>query len=210
LQIKDIRLPFYLTIAAISSFLLSLFLLQLFTGLLVLAWLFESNKNKFKAIDTISYIFIVFVLLRILSALFSDYPNSSNQIYYKDALFFLSFFAFGYYLKVFDNGKLRTIYYAFVVAAIFFAFIGLTKFLTGNVERAQSFTSGYSTFSSYLVSLIGFALILFRLIIAKRKGFLLAKRMINIKSVTELMLELSIDIYQPYVSAVCIFVYLSL
>ena len=160
--------------AVVSSFLLSLFLLQLFAGLLVLAWLFESNKNKLKAIDTISYIFIVFVLIRILSALFSNYPDSSNQIYYKDSLFFLSFFAFGYYLKVFDESKLRTIYYALVIAAIFVACIGLTKFLTGNVERAQSFTSGYSTFSSYLVSLIGFALILFRLIKAKQQKILLA------------------------------------
>ena len=170
----DIRLPFYLTIAAISSFLLSLFLLQLFAGLLVLAWLFESNKNKFKAIDTISYIFIVFVLIRILSSLFSDYPDSSNQIYYKDLLFFLSFFAFGYYLKAFDESKLRTVYYAFVIAAILVACIGLTRFLTGNVERAQSFTSGYSTFSSYLVSVIGFALILFRAIKVKQQRLLLA------------------------------------
>ena len=170
----DIRLPYYLTMAVISSFLLSLFLLQLFAGLLVLAWLFESNKNKLKAIDTISYIFIVFVLIRILSALFSNYPESSNQIYYKDSLFFLSFFAFGYYLKVFDERKLKTIYYALVIAAIIVACVGLTKFLTGNVDRAQSFTSGYSTFSSYLVSLIGFALILFRLIKAKQQKLLLA------------------------------------
>jgi O-antigen ligase len=170
----DIRLPFYLTIATISSFLLSLFLLQLFAGLLVLAWLFESNKNKLKAIDTISYIFIVFVLIRILSAIFSDYPDSSNQIYYKDLLFFLSFFAFGYYLKAFDESKLRTIYNAVVIAAILVACIGLTRFLTGNVERAQSFTSGYSTFSSYLVSLIGFALILFRLVKVKKQRLLLA------------------------------------
>ena len=170
----DTRLPFYLTIATISSFLLSLFLLQLFAGLLVLAWLFESNKNKFKAIDTISYIFIAFVLIRILSTLFSDYPDSSNQMYYKDLLFFLSFFAFGYYLKVFDENKLRTIYYAFVIAAIFVACIGLTKFLTGNTERAESFTSGYATFSSYLVSVIGFALILFRIIRDKQQKLLLA------------------------------------
>ncbi|MFB3056797.1 MAG: hypothetical protein ACE1ZQ_06500, partial [Ignavibacteriaceae bacterium] len=170
----DTRLPFYLTIATVSSFLLSLFLLQLFAGLLVLAWLFESNKNKFKAIDTISYIFIAFVLIRILSTLFSDYPDSSNQMYYKDLLFFLSFFAFGYYLKVFDENKLRTIYYAFVIAAIFVACIGLTKFLTGNTERAESFTSGYATFSSYLVSVIGFALILFRIIRDKQQKLLLA------------------------------------
>jgi O-antigen ligase len=146
----------------------------LFTGLLVLLWLFESNKNKFKAIDTISYIFILFVIVRILSTLFSDYPDSSNQIYYKDALFFLSFFAFGYYLKVFEESKLRTIYYVVVIAAIIVACIGLTRFLIGNVERAQSFTSGYSTFSSYLVSLIGFALILFRLIKGKQQELLLA------------------------------------
>jgi O-antigen ligase len=170
----DIRLPYYLAIAVISSFLLSFFLLQLFAGLLVLAWLFEDYKNKLKAIDTISYIFIVFVLIRILSTLFSNYPDSSNQIYYKDLLFFLSFFTFGYYLKVFDESKLRTICYALVIAAIFVACIGLTKFLAGNVERAQSFTSGYSTFSSYLVSLIGFALILFRLIKAKQQNLLLA------------------------------------
>ncbi|MCH7964951.1 MAG: hypothetical protein IH852_13545 [Bacteroidetes bacterium] len=178
----DTRLPFYLTIATISSFLLSLFLLQLFAGLLVLAWLFEANKNKFKAIDTISYIFIVFVLIRILSALFSDYPDSSNQIYYKDLLFFLSFFAFGYYLKVFDESKLRTIYYAFIIAAIIVACVGLTKFLTGNAERAESFTSGYATFSSYLVSLIGFALIFFRLIKTKQQKFLLATGIVLILS----------------------------
>ena len=170
----NIRLPDYLTIAAVSSFLLSLFLLELFAGLLVLVWLFESNKNKLKAFDTVSYIFIGFVLIRILSALFSDYPNSSNQIYYKDLLFFLSFFAFGYYLKVFDENRLRTIYYVLVIAAIFIACLGLIRFLTGNVERAQSLTSGYSTFSSYLVSIIGFALVLFRLIKNKRQKILLA------------------------------------
>jgi len=111
----------------------------------------------------------VFVVIRILSALFSDFPDSSNQIYYKDLLFFFSFFAFGYYLKAIDESKLRTVYSAVVIAAIFVACIGLTRFLAGDVERAQSFTSGYSTFSSYLVSLIGFALILFRLIKTKQQ-----------------------------------------
>jgi len=170
----NIRISFYLTLATICCFLLSLFLLQLFAGLLVLVWLFESNKNKIKALDILSYIFIVFVLVRILSAIFSNFPESSNQIYYKDLLFFLSFFVFSYYLKVFDERKIRTIYYALVIAAIFIACIGLTRFLTGNVERAQSFTSGYSTFSSYLVSVIGFALILFRLIKTKQQKLLLA------------------------------------
>jgi len=170
----NIRISFYLTLATICCFLLSLFLLQLFAGLLVLVWLFESNKNKIKALDILSYIFIVFVLVRILSAIFSDFPESSNQIYYKDLLFFLSFFVFSYYLKVFDERKIRTIYYALVIAAIFIACIGLTRFLTGNVERAQSFTSGYSTFSSYIVSVIGFALILFRLIKTKQQKLLLA------------------------------------
>jgi len=142
-------------------------------GLLVLVWLFESNKNKFKALDIISYIFIAFVLIRILSALFSDYPASSNQLFYKDALFFLSFFGFVYYLKIFNEKKFRTVYSVFVIAAIVVACIGLTKFLTGNVERAQSFTSGYSTFSSYLVSIIGFALISFKFIKNRRQKLLL-------------------------------------
>lgn len=160
----DIRLPFYLFIATVSSYLISLFLLQLFAGLLVLAWLFESNKNKLKGLDKLSYLFITFVFIRLLSSIFSNYPDSSNQMFYKDALFFLSFFAFGYYLKVFDENKIKTILYTFTIAAVIVAVIGIVRFLVGSVERAQSFSSGYSTYSSYLVSSLGLILIAFRLV----------------------------------------------
>jgi O-antigen ligase len=170
----DIRIPFYLLIATVSSFLISLFLLQLFAGVLVLFWLFEGNGNKLKALDKIGYIFIAFVLIRILSALLSAFPQSSSQIYYKDLLFFLSFFAFGFYLKVLDEKKIKVILYSFTIAAIVVAAIGITRFLTGSVERAQSFSSGYSTFSSYLVSSIGLALIAFSLVKDKKQKLFLA------------------------------------
>ena len=168
----NINLPFYLLLATISSFIISIFIFQVFAGLLVFIWLFERNNDKLKTLDATTYLFISFVIIRILTALLSEFPESSIRLFYKDALFFLSFFAFSYYLKIFINGKFRVIFYTLVIAAMVVAGIGVVRFLLGDVHRAESFTSGYSTYSSYLVSLLGFAILLFgSLKVQKQKIF---------------------------------------
>jgi len=156
------RIPLYLFIATIMSFLISLFLLQLFAALLVILYLIEPVKNKKLVFDNIAYLFLAFVLIRILTALFSEFPESSNQLFYKDALFFLSFFAFTFYLKTFNGKNINTVSEFFVLAGAIVAIIGLTLFLLNKVSRAESFTSGYSTFSSYLLVVFAFGVILFK------------------------------------------------
>ncbi len=156
------RISLYLFIATISSFLISLFLLQLFAGLLVLVYLMEPVKSKKLVFDNIFYLFFAFVLIRILAALLSEYPGSSNQVFYKDALFFLSFFAFAFYLKTFNGKNIKTVSDFFVLAGIVVAIIGLTLFMLNKVSRAESFTSGYSTFSSYLLVVFSFGIIVFK------------------------------------------------
>ncbi len=146
---------FYLLIAAVASLSLSLFLLQLFAGLLSVCWLMESVNNKRKALDIFAGLILIFGLIRIISIIFSQYPSVSVQSLYKDALFYFSFFAFSYYLKAFGKDRVKTAAYSFIISAAAIALIGLVLFNLKIVDRAQSFSSGYATFSSYLLAALG-------------------------------------------------------
>ncbi len=163
------NLYFYILVASVCSFLLSLFLLQLFVGTLSILWLFDKFSEKKKAFGIFSKVIFIFLLVRLISILFSNYPGDSNQAYYKDALFYFGFFSFDFYLKTLDKKRIKIIVYSFAVTAAAIALIGLGRFNLSLVERAQSFSSGYSTFSSYL--LVGFG-VLGCLPINIKKGFI--------------------------------------
>ncbi len=164
------NLYFYILIASVCSFLLSLFLLQLFVGVLAILWMFEKFSEKKKAFGIFNEVIFIFLIVRIISILFSDFPGDSNQAYYKDALFYLGFFSFDFYLKTLDKKRMKAAVYSFAAAAAAVALLGLVRFNMSTIDRAQSFSSGYSTFSSYL--LVGFG-ILICLPFNFKKGFIL-------------------------------------
>ncbi len=168
----DKRAYFFLLAASVSSFLLSLFLLQLFAGLLVIFWLFESNENKKKSFDLIAASVLLFGLVRILSIIFSEYSSVSVHSFYKEALFYLGFFSFTYYLKSFEQKKIFNLIYIFTAASAVVALIGLILFNFKFVDRAQSFSSGYSTFSSYLITGLGIAVCISNLLKEKKLFYL--------------------------------------
>ncbi len=154
------NLVFYLLLAGISSYLLSLFLLQLFFGVLSLFWLAEKISEKKKAVTFFTLLVLIFGGIRLLSIAFSLYPDSSIQSLYKDALFYFSFFALSFYLKALPLEKVIKAAYCFAIAAIFMSLIGLVLFNLKIAARAATFTTGYATFSSYLVTALGFQLTL--------------------------------------------------
>lgn len=148
------NIPFYLLLAAASSFVLSLFLLQLFAGILVFFWLFEKNSEKKKAIDLLSLAVIVFGIVRIAAIILSNYHVESNESLYKEALFYFSFFSFNFYLKVFSHEKKQLLVIVFLGASIFASLTGIIFFNFSLVERAQSFSSGGTAYSSYLLAVL--------------------------------------------------------
>ncbi len=155
------EIPLYLTIATVFSFLLSLFLLQIFAGLLVILYLFEKFEDKKKGFDFFGLAFLVFIIVRIISIIFSEFPSVSAESIYKDMLFYLGFYALNFYLKVFDEKKYTIIINSFAAAAVLITLIGAIRFNLGAVERAQTFSSGYTTFSAYLLTGLGVQLFLF-------------------------------------------------
>ncbi|MHB1687122.1 MAG: O-antigen ligase family protein [Ignavibacteriaceae bacterium] len=151
----NLKIILYLFIATVFSMLISLFLLQLFAGLLSLFWLFESGKSKKDAMDIFSWLIIIFGVVRIISIFFSNFPSVSYQSFYKDALFYFGFFSMSFYFKVFDKETIKKIIYAFITGAILVSLIGLYQFNLKLVDRAQAFSSGYATYSSFLLAALG-------------------------------------------------------
>ena len=156
----DERIYFYLLIAAICSFVNSLFLLQVFLGSLSILWLLESWDNKKKAMDIIGIALLSFGLARIISVIFSQYPSVSSEIFYKEALLYFGFFSMSFYLKLFDQSKILKIVYVFVAAAVLTSLIGIVIFNLVLYDRAQSFSSGTMAFSVYLLCALSLALFL--------------------------------------------------
>lgn len=164
----NVNIPYFLFLATVFSFLISLFLLQLFLALLSILWLFEHWKDKRAAFNQILYVVVFFGIIRLISIIFSAYPAESASAIPKEILFYLGFFSMSFYLRVFDDQKFYKVIFVFTISAVVVAFIGLLQFNLKIVERAQSFTSGYSTFSSYLLASLGIYLILTEFI--KRKS----------------------------------------
>ena len=166
----NVNIPYFLLLATVFSFLISLFLLQLFLALLSILWLFEHWKDKKSTFNQIFYVVVLFGITRIISIIFSAYPAESASAIPKEILFYLGFFSMSFYLRVFDDQKFFRVIFVFTISAVIVAFIGFLQFNLNIVERAQSFTSGYSTFSSYLLSSLGLYLILAEFI-KRRSGY---------------------------------------
>jgi oligosaccharide repeat unit polymerase len=148
----NLNLPFYLIIATACSFVFSLFLLQIFVGMVGILWLFEKNNEKKKAFDIITTAILTFGIVRLITIFFSEYPKESYEAIFKEALFYLFFLSANFYLKIFSNEKRLTIIRLFLVGAIAASLSGIIFFNLNLVERAQSFSSGYTVFSSYLLA----------------------------------------------------------
>lgn len=147
-----------LMILSVASFLTSLFALQLFIGLLFVVWLFEKNSEKKKAVDMFILLILIYGSVRIITVLFSNY-SISNEVYYKELYFYLSAIVFGYYFKALNGNNTDKFLNALIYSGVVVAIIGIVRFNLGQVHRAQSITSGYSTFSMFILTIYLFTLI---------------------------------------------------
>lgn len=146
-----------LTILSVS-FVLSLFLMQLVGAILFVLWLFEKHEERKKSFDSILTFIIIFGLIRLISIFLSEYPSSSYESLYKEALFYTSAAVIPFYLKTLDKKSVMNIMIAFILGAALMSLIGSARFFLGQVDRAQSFTSSYTVFSAYLLSAFAVAL----------------------------------------------------
>ncbi|MFA4924640.1 MAG: hypothetical protein WC557_10650, partial [Ignavibacteriaceae bacterium] len=153
MNLKDKSSVAYVLICAIAaSFLLSLVLLQLFTFMLIMLWFLEPTDEKKKAFGSIEIYFLIFVCIRILSIFFSEHFALSVHALYKDALYFIGFFAMSFYLKSFSSERKTKILEIFLLFSLIVSLLGISKFLFGIKPRAESIVSGYASFSTFLLA----------------------------------------------------------
>ncbi|GMR25061.1 MAG: hypothetical protein BMS9Abin39_0337 [Ignavibacteria bacterium] len=147
----DERIILSLLIGLTISFLVSLFLLQIFAALLILAWLFEKNENKRKAFDEFNFIFLSFVILRILTIFLSEHFDVSSETFYKNGLFFLSLFPLSFYFKVLKDEKVFLITKVYIYNTLIITLVSIIAFNLGFRERATSVFLGNTTYTPQIL-----------------------------------------------------------
>lgn len=162
---------FILLISVGFSFLVSIFLLQLFAGILVILYLFEKNKKE--SFDNINFFFLVFILIRIISIFFSVNFDLSVESLYKDALFYLGLFAFSYYFKSLGYNRMKTVFNWYIVFASVIAFASIIAFNLKYMERATSIFLGTSSYTNQLFVAVAILLFAFKPDINDKKDWLL-------------------------------------
>lgn len=120
--------------------------------LLILLGLFRIIRMKNISIikNPITITFIVFIGMRILSIIFSEFPDLSVHSLNKEIFFYLIFFVFLFELSQYDEKKIRFLFQILIIAAILASLVGISKVFIGISERAKSTTSGYSTLGMFL------------------------------------------------------------
>jgi len=140
------------------SFVLSLFLLQFCGGLIFIIWLLEKWNEKKNMFDIIFLSIFLFGFIRLLSIIFSEFPSSSIESLYKEALFYVVLVSLPFYLKTLDKGKLLKLVQIFILGAVAMSLVGITRFFIGDVNRAEAISSSYTVFSAYLMVALGMTL----------------------------------------------------
>jgi len=140
------------------SFVLSLFLLQFLGALIFILWLFEKWNEKKNMFDIIFLSVLLFGFIRLLSVIFSEFPSSSIESLYKEALFYVVLVSLPFYLKTLDKDKLFKLVQIFILGAVAMSLVGITRFLIGDVNRAEAISSSYTVFSAYLMVALGITL----------------------------------------------------
>ena len=120
--------------------------------LLILLGLFRiiREKNGSFIKNPLVLAFSVFIVVRILSIIFSEFSTLSVHSLNKEIFFYLIFFVFFNALSQYDDKKIRLLFQILIIAAIFASIVGFGKVFLGISERAKSTTSGYSTLGMFL------------------------------------------------------------
>ena len=139
---------------ASCTFVISLFLMQLLFAIIFILWIIEKNSEKRKVFDLFTLAIIIWGIIRITAVVFSQYPSESNQIFYKEALFYASFLSLQFYFKSMSKEQIGLVIKYFIIGGVLSSLTGIALFNFHLVDRAQSFSSSYTVFSSYLLTVL--------------------------------------------------------
>ncbi len=140
----------------LASMIFSIAIVQITAGILMVIWIVKILfAQRYKFIHTqFDFPIIIFIIIRVLSVLFSTNLSTSIPTLYKEIPFYFIFFVFTNSTSVENKKYIKLMIWILIVSACIAATYGTSKVLLGFEERATSSTSGYSTLGMYLAVII--------------------------------------------------------
>jgi O-antigen ligase len=142
--------------------ILSIALAQFFSyGIIILA-IIQFIKNPRREKTPFDIPLLLFILVRIASVFFSiDRPASMHALHTEIPYYFL-FYAITQQRTFIQERFVKSLIWMFVFGGIIGCCYGITSVLFGQQARAESITSGYYTFGSFLAAILAILLVLGR------------------------------------------------
>lgn len=153
---------------ASCTFVISLFLMQLLFAIIFILWIIEKNSEKRKVFDLFTLAITIWGIIRTIAVIFSQYPSESVQVFYKEALFYASFLSLQFYFRSMSKDQVSKVIKYFIAGGVLSSLTGIALFNFHLVDRAQSFSSSYTVFSSYMLVVLPVLLFLPKTIINEK------------------------------------------
>ncbi len=155
---KIFPIVFFVHLAVI---IYSIALAQIFYFLLLCVWVAVIFKNKEISFNSYDILFLVFILLRIVTIIASEYPSLSVIAIYREIIFYPYYFIAVYYFRSKGIDGIKTALWVSLFAAIIPSLYAIWSVAQGAVGRGASFSGGYSVFAVHTSFMFAFGLALF-------------------------------------------------
>jgi O-antigen ligase len=139
-----------LFLTQLASLMLSLAAAQILYALLLVSGIFLLIKTKEYHWTVVDTVVSLFVLVRILSIVFSEYPAVSNSALFREVVFYPYYFLASLYYHRTGHKGIRSVILTLGYSSAVVSLIAIIRVMAGISERGTSFTSGYMTLATHL------------------------------------------------------------
>lgn len=160
---------YYLFLAQLASIIFSIAAAQMLYAILFFIWLVLFSIEKKIIITWYDSIFLMFIVVRILSIIFSEYPDASALSYLREIIFYPYYFIVKYFVQEYELPGIKNALTVLIASLVIPALYAIVSVITGQVERGASFSGGYSMFAVHSAFVFVFTLTL--LFIEERRKY---------------------------------------
>lgn len=155
------KLFYFLFLVQLVSIVFSIAIAQIIYGVLFFVWLYLTTHEKRFAYTIVDILFLLFVLLRVASIVFSEFPSSSTISYTREIIFFPYYFIARYFICSFKNKGVKAAFLSLLFSSAIASLYAIIAVATGKLHRGASLSGGYYVFSVHLAFAAACAFALF-------------------------------------------------
>jgi O-antigen ligase len=142
----------------LASLLVSIVVVQILVGVLFILWIILMMRGQRYKPTQLDLPILVFILVRILTIIFSEYLSLSIVSISRELIFYVSYFFTVYFLQTADRSKISSLLRWLIISTAIITPVAIMQFILGYTLRANGLSGG-GTLATHLSMMIVLTLI---------------------------------------------------